>query len=147
MYKLTSIFATLCLLTGAATVQAAADKADVNTNHDVIGAPGIIPHPIESYLPITANKNTCLMCHKNASSEKRKSGEIPMSHIRNGKVTGDRWNCKCSLAATNEPPTGAPRGSNEPKDQPSPGLDNNPGVDGKLFRDTHPYIAHVYEGA
>lgn len=60
---------------------------------------------------------------------------------------GDRWNCKCSLSATNEPPTGAPRGSNEPKDQPSPGLDNNPGVDGKLFSDTHPYIAHVYEGA
>ena len=44
MYKLATLFATLCLLTGAATVQAAADKADVNTNHDVIGAPGIIPH-------------------------------------------------------------------------------------------------------
>ncbi|MEL6039040.1 phage minor head protein [Bacteroides faecis] len=60
---------------------------------------------------------------------------------------GDRWNCKCSLSATNEPPTGAPRGSNEPKDQPSPGLDNNPGVDGKLFSDTHPYIENGYEGA
>ena len=99
MYKLATLFATLCLLTGAATVQAAADKADVNTNHDVIGAPGIIP--------ITANKNTCLMCHKNASSEKRKSGEIPMSHIRNGKVTGDRWNCTLCHAPSMPAETGS----------------------------------------
>ena len=93
MYKLATLFATLCLLTGAATVQAAADKADVNTNHDVIGAPGIIPHPIESYLPITANKNTCLMCHKNAVAKDRKAGEIPLTHLKDGKITGDRWNC------------------------------------------------------
>lgn len=60
---------------------------------------------------------------------------------------GDRWNCKCSLSATDEPPTGAPQGSTAPKDQPAPGLDNNPGQDGKLFSDTHPYIANAYEGA
>lgn len=60
---------------------------------------------------------------------------------------GDRWNCKCSLSATDEPPTGAPRGSNDPKDRPAPGLDNNPGKDGKLFSDTHPYVANAYEGA
>ena len=46
MYKLATLFATLCLLTGAATVQAAADKADVNTNHDVIGAPGCQDHEL-----------------------------------------------------------------------------------------------------
>ena len=93
MNKLATLFATFCLLTGAAAVQAASASTDVNTNHNVIGAPSTIPHPIESYLPITADKNTCLMCHKNASSEERKSGEIPMSHLKNGKVTGDRWNC------------------------------------------------------
>lgn len=60
---------------------------------------------------------------------------------------GDRWNCKCSLSATDEPPTGAPRESNAPGNQPAPGLDNNPGIDGKLFGDTHPYIAGAYEGA
>lgn len=60
---------------------------------------------------------------------------------------GDRWNCKCSLSATDEPPTGAPRESNAPGNQPAPGLDNNPGMDGKLFGDTHPYIAGAYEGA
>lgn len=60
---------------------------------------------------------------------------------------GDRWNCKCSLSATDAPPTGAPRGGNDPKDLPAPGLDNNPGTDGRLFSDTHPYIANAYEGA
>lgn len=60
---------------------------------------------------------------------------------------GDRWNCKCSLSATDEPPTGAPRGSSDPKDMPAPGLDNNPGTDGRLFSDTHPYIANAYDGA
>ena len=60
---------------------------------------------------------------------------------------GDRWNCKCSLSATDAPPTGAPRSSNEPTDRPAPGLDNNPGRDGRLFSDTHPYIANAYEGA
>ncbi len=78
------IFATLCLLSSAA-----AQSADA----DIIGAPGVIPHPIESYLPITADRNSCLMCHKNAVSEDRKSGEVPLTHLQNGKITGDRWNC------------------------------------------------------
>lgn len=43
------IFATLCLLSSAA-----AQSADA----DIIGAPGVIPHPIESYLPITADRNS-----------------------------------------------------------------------------------------
>lgn len=60
---------------------------------------------------------------------------------------GDRWNCKCPLEATDKPPTGVPRTSDDPKDRPAPGLDNNPGVDGKLFGDTHPYISNAYEGA
>lgn len=60
---------------------------------------------------------------------------------------GDRWNCKCSLSATDEPPTGAPKESTDPKNQPAPGLDNNPGVDGKLFSDTHPYVTDAYPGA
>lgn len=59
---------------------------------------------------------------------------------------GDRWNCKCDLTSTDEPPTtvpgGSPAGSN-----PQPGLDNNPGNDAKLFADSHPYVAHAYPGA
>ncbi len=50
---------------------------------------------------------------------------------------GDRWNCKCSLEATDEP-------VNRPADleptQPQRGLENNPGKDGHLFNQTHPYF-------
>lgn len=61
---------------------------------------------------------------------------------------GDRWNCKCDLEATDEPATARgeiPDGS--PADRPSPGLDNNPAKDAKLFSDTHPYIRNGYKGA
>lgn len=50
---------------------------------------------------------------------------------------GDRWNCKCSLEATDEPVV-RPAGL-EPT-QPQRGLENNPGKDGKIFNDTHPYF-------
>lgn len=50
---------------------------------------------------------------------------------------GDRWNCKCSLEATDEP-------VNRPDDmeptKPQRGLENNPGKDGRIFNDTHPYF-------
>lgn len=74
---------------------------------------------------------------------------LPINHpFWKAHRPGDRWNCKCSLSATDEPPTGAPPPvSSDPKNQPAPGLDNNPGVDGKLFSDTHPYIVNGYEGA
>ncbi|WP_128081971.1 hypothetical protein [Bacteroides gallinarum] len=72
---------------------------------------------------------------------------LPINHpFWSAHRPGDRWNCKCSLAATDGPPTAAPR-SDRPEDRPAPGLDSNPGVDGRLFSDTHPYIANAYEGA
>ena len=58
---------------------------------------------------------------------------------------GDRWNCKCSLSSTDDPATPVP--SSTGKDNPQPGLENNPGKDAKLFSDKHPYIAHAYPGA
>lgn len=58
---------------------------------------------------------------------------------------GDRWNCKCDLSSTDDPVTEIPDFTT--KDNPHPGLDNNPGKDGKLFSDTHPYIANAYPGA
>ena len=51
---------------------------------------------------------------------------------------GDRWNCKCDLTATDEEPTQLPDYDNNSKAQ--PGLDNNPGTDGILFSDSHPYF-------
>ncbi|MBO7052213.1 MAG: hypothetical protein J6W24_06065 [Prevotella sp.] len=50
---------------------------------------------------------------------------------------GDRWNCKCSLEPTDDPVV-------LPDDMepttPQRGLENNPGKDGHLFNDTHPYF-------
>lgn len=50
---------------------------------------------------------------------------------------GDRWNCKCELRATDKDCTARPSGTE--KDNPQPGLENNPGKDGHLFSDKHPY--------
>ena len=50
---------------------------------------------------------------------------------------GDRWHCKCSLEATDEP-VNRPDGM-EPT-QPQRGLENNPGKDGHTFSDKHPYF-------
>lgn len=50
---------------------------------------------------------------------------------------GDRWNCKCSLEQTDEP-VNRPDGL-EPT-TPQRGLENNPGKDGRLFSDKHPYF-------
>ena len=66
----------------------------------------------------------------------------------NNHRPGDRWNCKCDLQATDKPATpaeGIPQDSKT--DKPAAGLDNNPAKDGRLFSDTHPYIAHAYKGA
>ena len=44
---------------------------------------------------------------------------------------GDRWNCKCSLTSTDEPTTPVPSVavSQQPKNTPQRGLENNPGKD------------------
>ena len=59
---------------------------------------------------------------------------------------GDRWNCKCTLQQTDEPVNDEVIRDFYPVPQ-QPGLDNNPGKDGKLFSDSHPYIAKAYKGA
>ena len=51
---------------------------------------------------------------------------------------GDRWNCKCSLEATDE--LVIPLPEDMPPVKPQRGLENNPGKDGKIFNDTHPYF-------
>ena len=58
---------------------------------------------------------------------------------------GDRWNCKCDLSSTDDPVTEIPDFTR--KDNPHPGLDINPGKDGKLFSDNHPYQAEAHKGA
>lgn len=51
---------------------------------------------------------------------------------------GDRWNCKCSLTSTDEPCTATP--SSDKASNPQPGLDSNPGTDGAVFAQSHPYF-------
>ncbi len=55
---------------------------------------------------------------------------------------GDRWNCKCSLTSTDEPTTPVPSVavSQQPKNTPQRGLENNPGKDAAVFSDKHPYF-------
>lgn len=70
---------------------------------------------------------------------------LPISHpFWNSHHPGDRWNCKCSLEATDEPVTGSIPDAGY---KPSPGLENNPGTDGKLFSPSHPYYEKAYPGA
>ena len=52
----------------------------------------------------------------------------------------DRWNCKCMLEATDDPATPVDVVEDMPRPQPQRGLDNNPGKDGHLINDTHPYF-------
>ncbi|OFP41090.1 hypothetical protein HMPREF2992_03685 [Prevotella sp. HMSC069G02] len=52
----------------------------------------------------------------------------------------DRWNCKCSLEATDEPASPADLVEDMPAPSPQQGLDNNPGKDGHIISDTHPYF-------
>lgn len=53
---------------------------------------------------------------------------------------GNRWNCKCSLEATDAPITPLPTEAEIRGDQPQRGLENNPGKDGQLFSNKHPYF-------
>ena len=56
----------------------------------------------------------------------------------------DRWGCKCDLEETDDPVTGI---IPEVDYKPSPGLENNPGLEPELFSHTHPYYENTYPGA
>lgn len=58
----------------------------------------------------------------------------------NSHRPGEVWGCKCGLRSTARPTTEGNPGAGETA-KASPGLDNNPAVDAKLFADSHPYIA------
>ena len=65
---------------------------------------------------------------------------LPVGHPFWGKHhPGDRWNCKCSLEQTDDPATPVPA-DDEKADKPQRGLENNPGKDGHVYNDTHPYF-------
>ena len=66
----------------------------------------------------------------------------------NEHYPGDRWNCKCSLEATDDP---VHRPADIPEDKPQRGLDTNAGKTGEIFSQSHPYFpkdcAHCFARA
>lgn len=65
---------------------------------------------------------------------------LPIDHqFWSSHRPGDRWNCKCSLEATDEPAKGVPQGS-ESGPAPQAGLKSNPGTSRQLFDNSHPYF-------
>ena len=73
---------------------------------EIYGAPGLVPHPVKDYLPITVNKNMCVMCHKEQKGDVRVKGEIPKSHFTaSGKLAGERYECLlCHAESSNAKP-------------------------------------------
>lgn len=66
---------------------------------------------------------------------------LPVEHpFWNKHHPGDRWNCKCSLESTDDPASPDDILDDLPIKPAQRGLENNPGKDGKMFNDTHPYF-------
>lgn len=66
---------------------------------------------------------------------------LPVEHsFWNKHHPGDRWNCKCSLESTDDPASPNDVLDDLPIEPAQRGLENNPGKDGKIFNDTHPYF-------
>ena len=66
---------------------------------------------------------------------------LPVEHpFWNKHHPGDRWNCKCSLESTDDPASPDDVIDDLPVEPEQRGLENNPGKDGKIFNDTHPYF-------
>ena len=82
----------------AAVLMALAMPASA-VDSEIYGAPGLVPHPVKDYLPIT-------MCHKEQKGDVRVKGEIPKSHFTaSGKLAGERYECLlCHAESSNAKP-------------------------------------------
>ena len=66
---------------------------------------------------------------------------LPIDHpFWNQHRPGDRWNCKCELTSTAEPPTAAPDVPDGKGSDPQRGLKGNPGKTQAVFSQDHPYF-------
>ena len=73
---------------------------------------------------------------------------LPIGHpFWDQHCPGDRWNCKCSLTSTDEPPTPVPSEEEPPfptvspsGNTPNPGLAGNPAKTRAIFSQDHPYF-------
>ncbi len=63
------------------------------------GAPPLVPHPVDEFLPISADKNACVGCHDRPGAKKAKGDATPLPalHYVRGeakpRLSGDYYNC------------------------------------------------------
>ena len=72
------------------------------------GAPPLVPHAVDDFLPITADKNACIACHDRPGAKKAKGEGTPMPALHyvraDGKprLSGDYYGCSlCHAPAAN----------------------------------------------
>lgn len=110
--------------TAAIRAHAAADWREFERNKDIL--------PNLRWMPTTAAEPDS--AHKAYWQSKL---TLPVDDpFWNEHHPGDRWNCKCSLEATDEPEI---RPDELKYAKPQRGLESNPGKTGEMFSNTHPY--------
>jgi cytochrome c-type protein NapB len=77
------------------------------------GAPPVIPHSLDGFVPITSSENSCLLCHQNGSTDAADPPQVPRSHLTDFRrvpnvvrdtVAGARWNCTaCHVMQSDAP--------------------------------------------
>ena len=79
-------------------------------------APTPVPHPIADYLPITPDKNACVMCHRpQKEGAERAKGQIPRSHYAGERLSGERYECTlCHVSKDAQAPSYEPADPNVP---------------------------------
>ena len=95
MKNLKKVLSLVLALAMALSLMTAAFAADTPASNGtaIIGAPKPVPHSVTEYLPITQEKNACLLCHKRGGVQPKK-GEIPGTHYeKDGKLSALRWEC------------------------------------------------------
>jgi cytochrome c-type protein NapB len=77
------------------------------------GAPPLIPHSLEGFVPIRSSENACLLCHQTGSTDPADPPQVPRSHLVDLRaapavvretVVGARWNCTaCHVMQSDAP--------------------------------------------
>ncbi len=70
------------------------------------GAPPLVPHAVDDFLPISSDKNDCVGCHDKPGGKKAKGAPTPMPALHCAKtaeakprLSGDYYNCTLCHAA------------------------------------------------
>lgn len=106
----------------------AADWQEYQQNKDIM--PNLRWMPTTSKEPETKHRSYWL-----------RKVNLPVDHpFWNSHHPGDRWNCKCTLEQNDDPIVLPPSGGSDSSATPHQGLENNPGKDGHIYNDTHPYF-------